>query len=61
MRGVHRAGLLARKFVLHRAGLVRRRQALAPPAVAAAFFDATGVPARRIPLIPAYVKTLLNT
>jgi nicotinate dehydrogenase subunit B len=34
--------------------------ALGPPAVAAAFFDATGVPARRIPLTPAYVKTLLT-
>jgi nicotinate dehydrogenase subunit B len=34
--------------------------ALAPPAVAAAFFDATGVPPRRIPLTPAYVKTLLK-
>ena len=29
------------------------------PAVAAAFFDATGVD-RRIPLTPAYVSTLLN-
>src|SRR5258708_27814198 len=29
--------------------------ALGPPAVAAAFFDATGVHARRIPLTPAYV------
>ena len=35
--------------------------ALAPPAVAAAFFDATGVPPRRIPLTPAYVTTLLNS
>jgi CO/xanthine dehydrogenase Mo-binding subunit len=34
--------------------------ALAPPAVAAAFFDATGVPPRRIPLTPAYVTTLLK-
>jgi CO/xanthine dehydrogenase Mo-binding subunit len=34
--------------------------ALAPPAVAAAFFDATGVAPRRIPLTPAYVKTLLT-
>jgi nicotinate dehydrogenase subunit B len=34
--------------------------ALAPPAVAAAFFDATGVVARRIPLTPAYVKSLLG-
>jgi nicotinate dehydrogenase subunit B len=34
--------------------------ALAPPAVAAAFFDATGVHPRRIPLTPAYVKTLLK-
>jgi len=33
--------------------------ALAPPAVVAAFFDATGVQARRIPLTPSYVKTLL--
>jgi nicotinate dehydrogenase subunit B len=31
-----------------------------PPAVAAAFFDATGVQARRIPLTPAYVMTLLK-
>src|SRR5437868_13855273 len=34
--------------------------AVCPPAVAAAFFDATGVHARRIPLTPEYVKTLLN-
>jgi nicotinate dehydrogenase subunit B len=34
--------------------------ALGPPAVAAAFFDATGVHARRIPLTPAYVTTLLK-
>jgi CO/xanthine dehydrogenase Mo-binding subunit len=34
--------------------------ALAPPAVAAAFFDATGVHPRRIPLTPAYVTTLLK-
>ncbi len=33
--------------------------ALAPPAVVAAFFDATGVQARRIPLTPEYVKALL--
>jgi CO/xanthine dehydrogenase Mo-binding subunit len=33
--------------------------ALGPPAVAAAFFDATGIAARRIPLTPAYVKSLL--
>jgi len=35
--------------------------AVGPPAVAAAFFDATGVHARRIPLTPAYVKTLLSS
>src|SRR6266436_2813100 len=34
--------------------------ALGPPAVAAAFFDATGVHARRIPLTPAYVTMLLK-
>jgi CO/xanthine dehydrogenase Mo-binding subunit len=34
--------------------------AVGPPAVAAAFFDATGVQARRIPLTPAYVTTLLK-
>ncbi len=34
--------------------------AVVPPAVAAAFFDATGVHARRIPLTPAYVTTLLK-
>jgi CO/xanthine dehydrogenase Mo-binding subunit len=34
--------------------------ALAPPAVAAAFFDATGVHPHRIPLTPAYVATLLK-
>ncbi len=34
--------------------------ALGPPAVAAAFFDATGVHARRIPLTPAYVNSLLK-
>jgi CO/xanthine dehydrogenase Mo-binding subunit len=31
-----------------------------PIAIAAAFFDATGVMPRRIPLTPAYVKTLLS-
>ena len=35
--------------------------ALGPPAVAAAFFDATGVPPRRVPLTPAYVQSLLGT
>jgi nicotinate dehydrogenase subunit B len=35
--------------------------AVCPPAVAAAFFDAAGVQARRIPLTPAYVTTLLKT
>lgn len=34
--------------------------AVGPSAVAAAFFDATGVQPRRIPLTPAYVTTLLN-
>jgi nicotinate dehydrogenase subunit B len=34
--------------------------AVVPPAVAAAFYDATGVQPRRIPLNPAYVKTLLK-
>jgi nicotinate dehydrogenase subunit B len=34
--------------------------AVCPPAVAAAFFDATGVQARRIPLAPAYVTSLLK-
>jgi nicotinate dehydrogenase subunit B len=34
--------------------------AIVPPAVAAAFFDATGVQARRIPLTPTYVTTLLK-
>jgi nicotinate dehydrogenase subunit B len=33
--------------------------ALAAPAIAAAFFDATGKPARRIPLRPDYVKAML--
>lgn len=35
--------------------------ALATPAVVAAFFDATGVQPRRIPLTPTYVKSLLKT
>lgn len=35
--------------------------AVGPPAVAAAFFDATGVPARRIPLTPVYVTKLLQS
>jgi len=35
--------------------------AIGPPAVAAAFFDATGVHARKIPLTSAYVTTLLRT
>jgi CO/xanthine dehydrogenase Mo-binding subunit len=35
--------------------------ALAPPAIAAAFFDATGVMPRRIPLSPAYVTRLLRS
>ncbi|MEY2928168.1 MAG: hypothetical protein RL367_2645, partial [Pseudomonadota bacterium] len=34
--------------------------ALAAPAIAAAFFDATGKPARRIPLRPDYVQAMLN-
>lgn len=34
--------------------------AVAPPTVAAAFFDATGVWPRRIPLTPEYVTTLLK-
>jgi nicotinate dehydrogenase subunit B len=34
--------------------------AVVPPAVAAAVFDATGVQPRRIPLTPAYVTTLLK-
>jgi len=34
--------------------------AVCPPAVAAAIFDATGVQPRRIPLTPAYVTTLLK-
>ena len=34
--------------------------AVVPAAVAAAFFDATGIPARRIPLTPGYVTTLLS-
>lgn len=34
--------------------------AVGPPAVAAAFFDATGVQPRRIPLTPAYVTALLK-
>ena len=34
--------------------------AVVPPAVAAAIFDATGVQARRIPLTPEYVTNLLK-
>ncbi|TMP93987.1 MAG: xanthine dehydrogenase family protein molybdopterin-binding subunit [Verrucomicrobia bacterium] len=34
--------------------------ALVPPALAAALFDATGVRARRIPLTPTYVSSLLK-
>ena len=34
--------------------------AVGPPAVAAAFFDATGVHARELPLTPARVMTLLK-
>ncbi|HVY92743.1 MAG TPA: hypothetical protein VHA14_08340, partial [Bryobacteraceae bacterium] len=34
--------------------------ALASPAIAAAFFDATGKPARKLPLKAAYVKELLK-
>ncbi len=34
--------------------------ALAAPAIAAAFFDATGKPARRIPLRPDHVKAMLS-
>jgi nicotinate dehydrogenase subunit B len=34
--------------------------AIAPPAVVAAFFDATGVYPRRIPLTPTYVASLLK-
>ena len=35
--------------------------ALVAPAVAAALFDATGVPARKLPLTPEYVSGLLKT
>ncbi len=34
--------------------------ALAPPAIVAAFFDATGVAPRRIPLTPGYVTSMLR-
>jgi hypothetical protein len=34
--------------------------AVVPGAIAAAFFDATGIEARRIPLTPAYVRYLLR-
>jgi len=34
--------------------------ALVPPALAAALFDATGARARRIPLTPTYVSSLLK-
>jgi nicotinate dehydrogenase subunit B len=34
--------------------------AIAAPAIAAAFFDATGKPARRLPLKPAYIQTVLK-
>jgi CO/xanthine dehydrogenase Mo-binding subunit len=34
--------------------------ALAAPAIAGAFLDATGKPARKLPLRPAYVKELLK-
>jgi CO/xanthine dehydrogenase Mo-binding subunit len=34
--------------------------AVGPPAVAAAFFDASGVHPRRLPLTPAYVTALLK-
>jgi len=35
--------------------------AVVPPAVAAAIFDATGVPPRKLPLNPTYLKSLLKT
>jgi len=35
--------------------------AVCPPAVAAALFDATGIQARRIPLTPSYVTALLKS
>ena len=35
--------------------------AMVPPAVAAALFDATGVHARKLPLTPSYVSSLLKT
>jgi CO/xanthine dehydrogenase Mo-binding subunit len=34
--------------------------ALAPSAIAGAFLDATGKPARRLPLKPEYVQSLLK-
>ena len=34
--------------------------ALSAPAIAAAFYDATGKPARRLPLRPAYIKEMLR-
>jgi CO/xanthine dehydrogenase Mo-binding subunit len=35
--------------------------AVAPAAIAAAFFDATGVPARRLPLTPKHVQAMLKS
>jgi len=35
--------------------------AMVPPAVAAALFDATGVHPRRLPLTPSYVSSLLKS
>ena len=35
--------------------------AIVPPAITAAFFDATGVQVRRLPLAPQYVVKLLSS
>jgi CO/xanthine dehydrogenase Mo-binding subunit len=41
-------------------GMTEGDNALPPPAIVAAFFDATGVQPRRLPLTPDYVKALLK-
>jgi CO/xanthine dehydrogenase Mo-binding subunit len=41
-------------------GASEAANALAMSAVGAAFLDATGKPARRMPLLPQYVKSMLR-
>jgi CO/xanthine dehydrogenase Mo-binding subunit len=53
--------LLSRPDATTPSGAGEASNALAPPAIAAAFFDATGKPVRSLPLRPDKVKAILRT